>query len=84
MKRSAYDAEYERVRRDAQPATREIADELPGENRLNAAELKAKYGADWGIKEPPRKAEKVVPAPSWDAVAAVYCADPARLAKLLS
>jgi hypothetical protein len=56
--------------------------EKPVDKRPTADELKAKYGPDWGITEPPPAPSK--PAPKWDTIAQIYCADPARLAKLLS
>jgi hypothetical protein len=57
--------------------------EAPREDRPTYEALKEKYGENFGLdpagaKPPPRK-----PAPSWDSIAAMYQADPMRLARLI-
>lgn len=56
--------------------------EAPREDRPTLDELKAKFGENWGLEpaQPKRAPEK---APSWDAIAAHYQADPARLHRLI-
>ena len=55
--------------------------EPPREDRPTYEGLKAKYGDDFGL-DPAGAKPPAVKAPSWDAIAAIYQADPARLQRL--
>jgi hypothetical protein len=66
-----------RAEQDRQDRLRELAAVRP-----TIEALKAKYGDNWGLKEPPRKPPE--PAPSWEKVTADMRADPSRLQRLLN
>lgn len=54
----------------------------PREDRPTLEELKARYGENWGLSLDSGR-PKPQPAPSWDAIAATYSADPSRMARLM-
>jgi hypothetical protein len=55
----------------------------PKEERPTLAELKAKYGENWGLKSLDREKKPAEPAPSWDLIAKFYQADPERIRRLV-
>jgi hypothetical protein len=57
-------------------------DEIDREQRPTLEEMKARYGEDWGLTAGQPKAE-TFKAPSWQAIASTYSADPSRLVRLL-
>lgn len=73
-----------RMQHLARMAPRKKAEPLalgpPNEERPTLAELKAKYGDNWGIAPEPRKPPEK--APSWETIAEIYQADPGRIRKL--
>ena len=81
MKRTPYDAEYDRVRRERKAAEVRDAARSDEAERLPAAELKARYGLaadaatvvkDWTGQ-----------APNWSAIAERYRANPGMAARLM-
>jgi hypothetical protein len=58
--------------------------EAPREDRPTPAELREKYGKNWGLTSIDQKSAHQPKAPSWDEIAAAYQADPGRLARLLN
>lgn len=57
--------------------------EPPRENRPTLAEMKEKYGDNWGLT-PQEPRAKAVPAPTWDQISEIYSSDPARMARLMN
>lgn len=58
--------------------------EPPREQRPSLAELKDKYGENWGLTSL-NKTERAhdKPAPTWDQIAEIYQSDPPRIARLV-
>lgn len=47
------------------------------------AQLKEKYGENWGLTPKEPKKDSTFKAPTWDEITATYSADPSRLARLI-
>lgn len=58
--------------------------EAPREERPTLAEMKAKYGEDWGLRADPRPKPgfKTGQAPSWQEIVSIYHRDPSRMENL--
>ena len=86
--RDACDAAMEPTRRRAL-ADRQIKEQLADRaepdrtNRPTSDDMKAKYGANWGLSSlEPKRTEADFKAPSWQAIASMYSADPSRIHRL--
>lgn len=79
------DANRQKIARErrikAQLAAREAEDRQAGQ-KPTLEQLRAKYGENWGLSAGP-KATPANKAPSWQAIASAYAADPTRLARLI-
>jgi hypothetical protein len=61
----------------------QLAIEGPQEPKLTEAELKAKYGPNWGIDQTDGAvARQSAPVPTWNEIAEAYGKDPSRLKAL--
>lgn len=64
-------------------AEREAIEAARGQVRPTLAEMKAKYGPDWGLDmDPGKKDRPAFKVPSWDEITAGYSADPSLIARL--
>jgi hypothetical protein len=79
------DASRQKVARERrireQLAARAEQDRMAAE-KPTLEQLKAKYGEDWGLTPRPRT-ESTFKAPSWQAIASSYAANPTRLQRLI-
>lgn len=80
-----YDVNNEaRLKRIKEQLETREQDENRREERLTLAELKAKYGPNWGLNvEPSFATRPAKKAPSWDQIIAHYQFDPGRIESLL-
>lgn len=70
-----------RERRIQEQLTARAEEDRHDEVRPTPEQMKAKYGENWGLSDPPRAPS--APAPTWGAIASAYAAEPSRIAGLM-